>query len=468
MVSMIVIQLIVIFVIYGDTIDRYNEYILENEDTIESIIENVFVDYYELRDTGEAAGSLQAPSPQKTDDPALDYIWQHILTNNSDFWFNIESENFNASHGDVPISARNVRLLQNREATELADCYELTGKRRARGEVYSFTEIYCGSNGHVAWATGGIDAAYQLPEAFADFERSEYLIGIIKSAGAFSIGILLIIPLTVFLILRPVERFAKLLGGFSGSADIVNLPADQVPTELAAFVVAVNGAFERVRESYERENALRAAMAHELRTPLTILSARIDLLERSDVRDRLREDVSAMTDLIDRLLRLAEMTAVNLDAEIIDLSELVDDVVNSQKEFVAQSGQRISLHLTSEPTPVRVNRDTFALALSNVIINSIRHGHDDDQPSEKPINVTVKGTGEVIVQDFGSGFPDTMLQIINAQQADEKKTYRKARLGVGIMIVEAAMRSMGATVTFENAPSGGAVTRMCFALYETP
>jgi len=459
---MIAIQLLIVFIIYRDTLTQYDTYIADNETYIAVSVENAFTQYYNLQNYDTLSIGKDELLPRETKDPLIKYVWNHVLENNANLWFNIESPDFNLTYGNVPQGAYNVRLIADRENVKTTGCYELNGQRQSEAETYSISETSCVNAGYLVWAIGGLNSDYKMPDDITDYEKSTYLINIFKSASLFSLGILLIIPFTIFIILRPVQRSAKQVETFSLSSNFKRLPLKQLPSELNSFADAVNEAFERVQNSYARERTFRAAMAHELRTPLTILNARIDLLEPSDSKTLLKNDVNTMVKLVDRLLQLAEMTAPEATKETLDFEDLLEEVIHDHKDFAEQNKQEIILEPLSAPVSISVNKDMFKLALSNIIINSIRHGSSSKGKTVQPIIITPFSNGSVTIRDFGKGFSKETLRSINITPDQGHNPYRGGRVGIGMMIIHAAIQSMDAAISFENEDGGGTTTRVSF------
>ena len=53
------------------------------------------------------------------------------------------------------------------------------------------------------------------------------------------------------------------------------IPVERVETELGQVAGALNGAFDRLQASLDRQRRLTADVSHELRTPLATVSAEV-------------------------------------------------------------------------------------------------------------------------------------------------------------------------------------------------
>ncbi len=152
------------------------------------------------------------------------------------------------------------------------------------------------------------------------------------------------------------------------------------------------------------------SVGHDLRTPLAALQAAIEALSDGVAPDPPRylrsmaHDVAALSSLVDDLFLLSRIEAgrLELQREPIDLSELVDDAVESLRPTAASRG--IDLRLVADkPVLAEVNPAAIGRVVRNLLDNAIHHA-----PTGSTVEVEVRDDGHPVVRvvDTGAGFPD--------------------------------------------------------------
>ena len=91
--------------------------------------------------------------------------------------------------------------------------------------------------------------------------------------------------------LRPLREASDIAAEIGPARPGLRLPTKEIPREVRPLVSAVNLALDRLEEGFKIQRDFTADAAHELRTPLSILRTRIDVLEDSDIRQALRQNV---------------------------------------------------------------------------------------------------------------------------------------------------------------------------------
>ena len=184
------------------------------------------------------------------------------------------------------------------------------------------------------------------------------------------------------------------------------------PGPVRGLAASFNAMAERLDRSRDDRRALLADVTHELRTPLTVIAGGLEamldgvhpmdedhvspILAETYVMDRLLDDL--------RTISLAEAGALPLHREPVDLVDLADDVLASQRT-VAEA-KRVELarlgdaSLEAVVDPVRVRE-----ILVNLVANAVRHTGPggrvtvDVRASEADAVLTVADNGEGIAPD---------------------------------------------------------------------
>ena len=268
-------------------------------------------------------------------------------------------------------------------------------------------------------------------------------------------------PVTILLLLLNVYIVRRMLAPLSASAAEVDaldparmdtrLSVPATPREVRALVLAINRALDRLQEAMRTLESFTADAAHEMRTPLSILKLRIDALEPGTTKDRLREDVAAMTRLVNQMLDLAQ--ADTLDAQMtqtVDLAALARDAVERMLPMAVARGCDIEL-IDHGGGSVQGHSEALARVLANLIDNAIAHS-----PRDCSVDVIVGPGRKIEVRDRGTGFNPVTTELL-FRRFWRGLSPGRAGAGLGLSIAQSILARHGASITAHNAPDGGAV-----------
>ncbi len=228
---------------------------------------------------------------------------------------------------------------------------------------------------------------------------------------------------------------------------------------------------DRVADRTAKLNALNQSLesfvysvSHDLKAPLRGIEGYSRLLEE-DYADRLDEEgrlfirniragVQRMNELIEGLLTYSRMEWRQLEADALDLSVLVHQVLEEFGTDIAMNNIEVSADLP--PLIVNGDRDGLAMALRNLLGNAIKFSRHVAHPR---IEFGYKQGGEQIIlwiRDNGIGF-----DMKYSQRIFEifERLYRQEDYpgtGVGLALVRKAMHRMGGQVYAESIPGEGA------------
>lgn len=232
------------------------------------------------------------------------------------------------------------------------------------------------------------------------------------------------------------------------------LPAAGLPLEVRALVEATNEALARLKEALDHERAFNAEAAHALRTPLAVLSARLAAMPE-DWLAPLREDVTAMTRLVNQMLASAQAEALAIGPDqSCDLAAIGRDLAAQMAPLAIREGRSVAFE-GDGPVIVRGDADALAHAARNLVENALRHA-----PRGSEVTVAVDADGTLAVMDRGPGIPDAQKRLAltrfwRAAPGDGQGS------GLGLPIAERIARAHGGALRIEDRPGGG--TRVVLA-----
>ncbi|HEY0682098.1 MAG TPA: HAMP domain-containing sensor histidine kinase [Steroidobacter sp.] len=300
-----------------------------------------------------------------------------------------------------------------------------------------------------AWVTIGV-TGNTLPLFAPVFLREAYTHVIVPVAPV----TILLLVLNVYIVRRmlaPLSAAAAEVDALDPSRMETRLTVPATPREVRALVLAMNRALDRLEQAMHTLESFTADAAHEMRTPLSILKLRVEALDPGPAKNALREDVTAMTRLVNQMLDLAQ--ADTLDSQInqtVELPSLARDVVERMLPVAVARGCDIELKNDGGGT-VKGHAEALSRVLTNLIDNAIAHS-----PKDRSIDVVVGPGSRLVVRDRGPGFSRE-----NAEHLFRRfwrgATPGRAGAGLGLAIAQSILSRHGATITADNATDGGAV-----------
>lgn len=231
------------------------------------------------------------------------------------------------------------------------------------------------------------------------------------------------------------------------------LPLDGVASEIRPLVNAVNRAFDRLNEGYDRQERFLADAAHELRTPIAILHTRIENLAEGAERTRLLADAARLSVLAGQLLDLQRMKAQGTGRQRIELVALARRWWPRWRRWRFAAGYEVSFEPLAARVEIEGDRDAIARALANLVRNAIEHAG-----GMGAVTVRVMPPGDIEVIDDGPGIPAALREQIFKPFHRGHATGPGA--GLGLSLVQEIARLHGGDVTVHDAPGGGALFRL--------
>ncbi|HEX7821433.1 MAG TPA: ATP-binding protein [Sphingobium sp.] len=223
---------------------------------------------------------------------------------------------------------------------------------------------------------------------------------------------------------------------------------EQGPSEIRALIQAFNTMQHRIHRLIASRTQALAAVGHDLRTPLARLQLRLDGagIEREAHR-AMSQDIEEMTDLLHSLQIYLSGESASLPRERIDIASMVHTLIDAARDAGKDAFYLgpDSFDIVARPVPIR-------RSLSNLIDNALHHGGN--------VRVWFQEEGETIaimIDDDGPGIAaDRLADVMQPfVRLDDARSRNTRGMGLGLAIVNDAVRTEGGTFSLENRPEGG-------------
>ena len=249
----------------------------------------------------------------------------------------------------------------------------------------------------------------QLPGGFhllvgRDLDERERLFGIVVNAGQWSLALVIVLGLLGgFFVSR---RVLSRIDAMTGTAQTImagdlsgRLPVAGTGDELDRLADNVNAMLERIEALMRGLKEVSDNIAHDLKTPLTRLRNRCEQALRSasgeaSYRAALEATIAESDDLIrtfDALLMIAraESGQARENMTEFDASEIARDVGELYEPVADEKGIALKIDAAAA-APVRGNRELVSQALANLIDNAIKYAGSNGKVNGIPAEIVVK------------------------------------------------------------------------------
>jgi len=209
-----------------------------------------------------------------------------------------------------------------------------------------------------------------------------------------------------------------------------------------------------------------AAAAHELRSPLATIRLHSEMLAGNLGRPELvREYAGRMADELERLGRVVDNTLeyarledgrLDVHCEIGDLAATVYRSLEVLRPGLESTGACLELSVEDGLSPAIFDPEAIHHVIQNLVDNAEKYSRDSD---DRTIRVEIASRdGDVLltVTDSGPGIPAAERSRLFRPFTGSGGDDANAGLGLGLVLVHALVRAMKGSVTYQDAPGGGA------------
>jgi two-component system sensor histidine kinase TctE len=261
--------------------------------------------------------------------------------------------------------------------------------------------------------------------------------------------------------LRPLAVLSKDVEARSSDEemDFAPLPMSSVPLEAAPFVSAFNNLLGHVETSFQTLRRFTSDASHQLRAPLAVVRTHVELLSRqldgsAEVQGTITDihnGVKALQHLIVQLISLAKAERPNGEMDESVEFDLVECAAAAGRTYATQALARkmeLSFEASSDNILVLGNPFFAGEMIANLLDNAVRYGNPGGHIVARvaPAILEIEDDGPGIAQEDRERVFERFFRLPQNANRDGS--------GLGLPIVQALGRRMGATIRLET-PTGG-------------
>ena len=226
---------------------------------------------------------------------------------------------------------------------------------------------------------------------------------------------------------------------------------------------AMNGMLEKIQINYDQLARFSEDIAHELRTPLNNLMGQTQItLMHAHSQQELEqllyshlEEYERLSKMVDNMLFIARSESENylIEKDVIDLQHLILGLVN-YFEFLAEDKKMSFVLNLAENLSINGNADLFKRAISNLIVNAISYGRE-----QQSIVISTKQIGddaliEILTQGISIEQSHLNHLFERFYQIDSSRHMKAKTGGLGLAIVRSIMLLHDGEASVRNTQNG--------------
>ncbi len=203
---------------------------------------------------------------------------------------------------------------------------------------------------------------------------------------------------------------------------------------------------ERIEKQISKRTRMLAMISHDLCTPLTRMKLQLELMNKSEETEGLKEDIVIMQQMIKSYLDFARGENGEED-QIIELSSWISNIINKW------SMTNIELIATEQSVYGQIKPTNFERAISNVINNAIKYS------TKIKITICSTSTNVIIkIEDNGIGIKDEeKLLVFKAfYRSDKSRSLNNSgNVGLGLAITKEIIIDHSGTISLQDSKTLG-------------
>ena len=261
-----------------------------------------------------------------------------------------------------------------------------------------------------------------------------------------SLTILILTTLLVRSVVRPLRLLSRHADQLGRGHSYQFLPA-QGSSEMQSTIHAFNSMGQRLQKFIADRERLFASISHDLKTPLTKAKLRIEMLDDTEIRSKLSQDLDDLEKMVKASLQMVKDAAIHENTERTDLVEVLSRCVEAAE--VARLPYTLSApeSLLIDCRPLSLER-----LFTNLVDNALHYGRSVDVEAfiNEPQKLVV-----VRVMDRGPGIPDEQKSAVFEPYFRSGHKPSSVHVGLGLGIAKTIVQLHGGLIALGDRPGGG-------------
>ena len=238
---------------------------------------------------------------------------------------------------------------------------------------------------------------------------------------------------------------------------------------MVVMVIGVSLVFRNVQREMElaqKKADFVSNVSHEIRTPLALINMFAETLLLGRVKDEnkkheyyeiITKEVNRLSNMLNRILSFSKIEADKREyqKQPLDLSEVVEDVMNTYSYHLESNGFEHSIQLADQQLPIKADKEALIEVLVNLIDNGMKYSLE-----HKQLDVSTGRQGDyayVAVKDKGMGIAKNQLDKLFEKfyRVPTGDVHDTKGSGLGLSIVKHIVDAHGGSINIESKPGEG-------------
>ena len=261
----------------------------------------------------------------------------------------------------------------------------------------------------------------------------------------------------LFILYLAIRRMFRPIGAIStqvkkiGEGDLEQTIEIKGKGELALLAAGINRMSIQIKAMLESKSGLLLAISHELRSPITRMRVNLELLEDSDIQQKLIDDVREMETLVATILDSEKLNRGHapLNLSRCEMLHLVEEVVQAHP-------CRNRIKTSMSPVTLEIDQLRLKLLLKNLLDNACHYSIDEQSLIEVNLHHDQKSVS-VVVQDRGIGIAAEELPRLTEAfyRPDRARLRDTGGYGLGLYLCKLIAEAHGGEIIIESEPGKG-------------
>ena len=261
-----------------------------------------------------------------------------------------------------------------------------------------------------------------------------------------SLTILILTILLVRSVVRPLRLLSRHADQLGRGHSYQFLPV-QGSSEMQSTIHAFNAMGQRLQKFIADRERLFASISHDLKTPLTKAKLRIEMLDDTEIRSKLSQDLDDLETMVKASLQMVKDAAIHENTQRTDLIEVLKRCVEAAE--VARLPYTLSVpeSLLIDCRPLSLER-----LFTNLVDNALYYGRSVDVEAfiDEPQKLVI-----VKVMDRGPGIPDEQKSAVFEPYFRSGHKPSSVHVGLGLGIAKTIVQLHGGLIALGDRPGGG-------------